>query len=90
VKDHAYHVFPRNRPGVGETFGRAIRTARHRLGEWKKSGAPADTADLELYDYESDPGETQNLAATQPEVVARLRAILARHPEAKPQATASP
>jgi len=90
VKDHAYHVFPRNRPGVGETFGRAIRTARHRLVEWKKSGAPADTADLELYDYESDPGETQNLAATQPEVVARLRAILARHPEAKPQATASP
>jgi iduronate 2-sulfatase len=66
-------------------IGRAVRTARHRLVEWKKIGAPPDSAVLELYDYESDPAETKNLAADQPEVVARLRALLAKQPEAKPQ-----
>lgn len=78
VRDHAYHCFPR-----GERMGRAIRTERHRLVEWKRPGAPPETADLELYDYASDPLETRNLAAEQPETVARLRTILARHPEAK-------
>ena len=33
----------------------------------------------------SDPLETKNLAAEQPEVVARMRAMLAKQPEAKPQ-----
>jgi iduronate 2-sulfatase len=80
TKDHIMHVFPR-----GERLGRAIRTERYRLVEWKKPGAPADTAEFELYDYEKDPGETKNLAADQPEVVAQLRVLLAQHPEAKPQ-----
>jgi len=40
---------------------------------------------LELYDYEADSDETKNLAADKPEVVAQLRAILAKQPEAKPQ-----
>jgi iduronate 2-sulfatase len=40
---------------------------------------------LELYDYESDPAETRNLAAEQPETVTRLRAILAQQAEARPQ-----
>ena len=82
IRDHAYHAFPRPRRGE-QVIGRAIRTERYRLVEWKKPGAAPDTADLELYDYQTDPGETKNLAATQPEVVAKLRAILARHPEAK-------
>jgi iduronate 2-sulfatase len=82
VRDHAYHAFPRHRRGQ-EVIGRAIRTERYRLVEWKKPGAPADTADLELYDYEQDPEETRNLAAAKPEVVAELRRILDRHPEAK-------
>ena len=64
-------------------MGRAIRTERYRLVEWKQPGQPGDTADLELYDYQTDPGETKNLAGDQPGVVAQLRAILARHPEAK-------
>jgi iduronate 2-sulfatase len=38
-----------------------------------------------LYDYETDPNETRNLAPDQPDVVARLRARLTREPEAKPQ-----
>ena len=77
LRDHAYHAYPR-----GERIGRAIRTERHRFVEWKTPGAPADTAELELYDYQADPGEQKNLAASQPDVVARLRTLLARHPEA--------
>jgi iduronate 2-sulfatase len=80
TKNAIIHVYPR-----GEMIGRAVRTARHRLVEWRKPGAAADTAVLELYDYVADPGETKNLAETQPAIVGELRAILAREPEAKPQ-----
>jgi iduronate 2-sulfatase len=80
TKGAVFHVYPR-----GERIGRAVRTARHRLVEWKRPGADADTAIIEMYDYERDPGETKNLAGEQPEVVAELRAILDRQPEAKPQ-----
>jgi iduronate 2-sulfatase len=62
-----------------------VRAARHRLVEWKRPGADANSAVLELYDYEADPAETRNLAADEPDVVAKLRAILANQPEAKPQ-----
>ncbi len=81
TRDHAIHVYPR---GAGR-IGRAIRTQRHRLVEWKKPDDAPESAVLELYDYETDPAETKNLAASQPEVVARLRKLLATHPEAKPQ-----
>jgi hypothetical protein len=33
---------------------------------------------LELYDLKADPGETRDLAAAHPEVVARIEAMLAR------------
>ena len=46
---------------------------------------PAEKAAIELYDYETDPLEKKNLAKDRPEVVAELRAILAKLPEAKPQ-----
>jgi len=82
TKEAVFHAYPR-----GPRIGRAVRTARYRLVEWKKPGAPADTAVLELYDYQTDPEETKNLAAEQPAVVAQLRAMLARQPEAKPQVT---
>lgn len=92
TKDHAIHVYPRTGPNKTPLIGRAIRTARHRLVEWKKIGAAPESAELELYDYEADPLETKNLAPEQPAVVAEIRALLARHPEAKPQisATATP
>jgi iduronate 2-sulfatase len=83
VRDHAYHAFPRQRAGE-QVIGRAIRTDRYRLVEWKKPGAPASSADLELYDYVADPEETKNLAASEPKVVQRMRRILDKHPEALP------
>lgn len=79
IRDHAYHCYPR-----GERMGRAIRTERYRLVEWKKPGGPTSTAEFELYDYPIDPLETKNLARSQPEALAQLRAVLARHPEAVP------
>ena len=83
TKDSIIHVYPRS-----AGLGRAIRTTRYRMVEWKKPTASADTAVFELYDYQTDPDETRNLAAEQPQVMAQLRAILAKHPEAKPQISA--
>ncbi len=80
TKETVYHVYPRD-----NLLGRALRTARYRLVEWKKIGGPAESAVYELYDYDSDPLESENLAAAKPEVVAQLRALLAKQPEAKPQ-----
>ncbi len=85
TKEAVFHAYPRSPRGMGEIIGRAVRTERYRLVEWKKPGAAPDTAILELYDYVSDPQETKNFAAEQPQVVAQLRAILAKQPEAKPQ-----
>ena len=84
-REHAIHVYPRTVAGRGSVLGRAIRTERYRLVEWKVPGASAAEAELELYDYEADPEETRNHAGTQPEVVQQLQALLAGHPEAKPQ-----
>jgi iduronate 2-sulfatase len=81
TKDYVMHCYPR-----GERIGRALRTARYRLVEWKVPDAAAETAEFELYDYETDPFETRNLAAEKPELVAKLRAVLSeKFPEAKPQ-----
>ncbi len=78
IRDHATHCFPR-----GGRLGRAIRTDRYRLVEWKRIGADTATAEFELYDYEEDPEELRNLADEKPEVVAELRAMLARQTEPK-------
>ncbi len=84
-KPAVMHFYPRNVKDKGQLIGRAVRTSRYRLVEWKAPGEKPESAVLELYDYEEDPGETRNLAKSRPEVVRELRAILARHPEAKPQ-----
>ncbi|MDZ4852727.1 MAG: sulfatase [Pirellulaceae bacterium] len=77
------HVYPRN-----ALLGRSIRDERYRMVEWKKPGDEPSTAEIELYDYELDGLETKNMAAEKPEVVAKLRKILAQQPEAKPQINA--
>jgi iduronate 2-sulfatase len=82
VRDHAYHAFNR-----GPRIGRAIRTDRYRMVEWKRAGAPEKTAQYELYDYKEDALEKKNIAASNPEVLSRMKAILAKHPEAVPVGT---
>jgi iduronate 2-sulfatase len=75
VRDHACHMFPR------KVLGRAIRTERYRLVEWNKAGGSPDEAEIELYDYETDPLESRNHAQDNPEIVARLRKTLAAYPK---------
>ena len=77
VDDHAYHCYPR-----GAIMGRAIRTERYRLVEWKRIGSASEEAEYELYDYSTDPEETENLVTSCPQVLKELKAILGRHPEA--------
>lgn len=79
VKDHAYHCFPR-----GNRLGRAIRTDRYRLVQWKDLDS-REEPDYELFDYVSDPLETKNLAGEHPELVQTLLAKLRSHPAAKPR-----
>lgn len=90
VKDYVYHAFPRPRPNLKEEWlGRAIRTERYRLVEWKPFDRSDAKADVELYDYVDDPLETENLAAKRPEVVAQLKAVLDRQPAALPPLTSA-
>lgn len=78
VRDHITHCFPR---GEGR-IGRAVRTERYRMVEWKKPGDPAEKADIELYDYQAELPEAKNLATEKPEVVKELRALLEKQGEA--------
>ncbi|MDP4777958.1 MAG: sulfatase [Opitutales bacterium] len=76
VRDHAYHCFPR----AGK-LGRAIRTDRYRLVDWRPIGNPDAAPVYELYDYSKGQVETNNIANSNPEVVSELSAILDRHPK---------
>jgi iduronate 2-sulfatase len=78
IRDHVFHAYPNAK------LGRAIRTDRYRLVEWKTPGANPESADLELYDYETDPQETRNVVQDQSSVTESLRKILYTHPEAAP------
>ena len=64
-KDGAFGYWRR-----GSHTARTIRTPRYRLVEWKS--ARGRTAQLELYDHQSDPDETINIAKKSPETVAHL------------------
>ncbi len=74
VRDHAYHAFPKAK------LGRAIRTDRFRLVQWKGPGENDRDAEYELYDYQSDPHERKNLAVENPAIVDSLKAVLATYP----------
>lgn len=76
VRDHAYHCFPR-----GGKLGRAIRTENYRLVDWRPIADPTANPVYELYDYTQGTVETENIATSNPEVVSKLRSILARHPK---------
>ena len=74
VRDHAYHAYPRKK------LGRAIRTERYRMVQWAGIKGADSEVDYELYDYQTDPWETQNLAARNPEILNELKSILAKYP----------
>ncbi len=75
VRDHAFHAYPRRR------LGRAIRTERYRLVEWRNPGESPNKAEYELYDYSKGQVETVNIAGEQTALVKKLAAKLAVYPE---------
>jgi iduronate 2-sulfatase len=85
VRDHVIHVYPR-----GGRLGRAIRTPRYRLVQWKTIEALESEAAYELYDYQTDPLETANHFDQLPEVATQLKAILATHPNPLRQVRSQP
>jgi iduronate 2-sulfatase len=80
ARTHVTHVYPRD-----AKLGRAIRNERYRMVEWNEIGAAAEESEIELYDYQSDPLETRNVAEMNPEVVSAMRAELAKQTAPQPQ-----
>ena len=74
-KSAAFSVWPKAIPKQGPGMGRAIRTDRYRLVEWKADKHPV--AAYELYDHTRDPDETINLAG-QTEHQATVEALAAQ------------
>ena len=70
VKDAAVSQFLRRRGG-GQLMGYSLRTDRFRYTEWVDRTSLEAVAH-ELYDHRTDPGETRNVAATEPATVAAL------------------
>ncbi len=77
-KAFVQQVYPR-----GDKLGRALRTDRYRLVEWKKPGDLPSTAELELYDYKNDPLETTNIAGKEPDLARSLQSHFLGMKEAK-------
>ena len=76
-KSAAYSQWPKAIPNAGKNgMGHSVRTARYRLTEWTVPGT--DYSEIELYDYETDPRETKNIARDpeQAGVVKELRTLL--------------
>jgi arylsulfatase A-like enzyme len=57
-KDAAFSQYPR-----GKIMGYSMRTDCYRLTQWLQREDPEEVVAVELYDHQSDPGETVNLAA---------------------------
>ena len=67
-KTAAFSEHPR-----GKTLGKAIRTDRYRYVEWSEGGK---VVGCELYDHNSDPLETKNIASENTKLCDRLSAQL--------------
>ncbi len=74
VKDYSMSQYPRH-----QALGYSMRLGRYRLVYWMKTGfysfkdfTESELKDVELFDYEKDPDETQNQASN-PEYAAVLK-----------------
>jgi arylsulfatase A-like enzyme len=63
--------------GRGKAVASALANVRVREGRWSLVNVQNDPAAWELYDLAADPGESRNVAAAHPDVVARLAAAQA-------------
>lgn len=60
-----------------DLMGYSMRTKRYRFVAWKDRTNPtAAPIDVELYDHQTDPAETTNIAKAHPDIVADLTAQL--------------
>lgn len=67
-------------------MGYTMRTDRYRLVEWRDHrDKQSEPIFVELFDHESDPTESVNIAADHPELVSRLSKQLATQLFSKPQ-----
>lgn len=82
--EYLYWELPRYDSQTG-TFRDETPRQAVRMGEWK-AVRPEPDGELELYNLRDDPAETNNVAAEQPEVMARIEAYLqAARTEPRPQ-----
>ncbi|MFK7743105.1 MAG: sulfatase [Planctomycetota bacterium] len=81
VRDHAHSIYLRKGIWIGPTgkpaIGRAVRTDRYRLVEWRSGEGLEQVCGVELYDHEADPHESRNLAAV-PDYAAVVERLLPR------------
>ncbi len=70
-KSCTYSFHPR-----GKLMGRTLRTNRYRIVHW--TDKQDKTAQVELYDHQTDPDENENIAARHPELVEGLLSELGR------------
>lgn len=91
VKKIAISQYPRggSQTNGQSLMGYSLRDERWRLTLWQDRTTAATVA-TELYDEQNDPAETVNVANKHPDVVARLTALYAELPAAKPQIEPTP
>ena len=71
-KSAAFSQYPR-----GRIMGYSMRTDRYRLTRWQRRDDPERVKAVELYDHQSDPGETRNIA-DHPENAKLVKKLTAR------------
>ncbi len=80
---------PPDRPGFGHGFDEDNPDLAAREGKWKYL-VNIDGGDPQLYDLVADPGESEDLAAAEPEVAARLHAAVMGWNAAMPKDASDP